>query len=272
MNNFETQLEKSLSIPSGRVKDAMLYSLMAGGKRIRPTLFLKACEAYDIKENVYNIANAIEYIHTYSLIHDDLPAMDNDDYRRGKLTCHKKYDEATAILAGDGLLTEAFYLIATAPISDAHKTQVITLVSEYAGVRGMIKGQEIDMYSTNKDTIEEMDKLKTGCLLTLPLELACVLANDNRRDIWHEIGMLFGVIFQIQDDILDVTSSLEELGKQTNSDEKNNKNTYVSLYGLEVCEKMIEEKYSKIENLRKNFTEDFDAVFDYLFELGKRRN
>lgn len=168
-NKIDEALNKSLeNIKDGTVKEAMLYSLLAGGKRVRPMLFLKACKGYGLDlDSVINVGLAIEFIHTYSLIHDDLPAMDNDDYRRGNLTCHKKYDEAIAILAGDALLTEAFYLIGNTSLSDSIKVRLMMLLSEYSGIRGMIKGQEIDMYHTTEENIMEMDELKTGCLLTI---------------------------------------------------------------------------------------------------------
>lgn len=274
-SKIDEALKNSLNdVANGQVKEAMLYSLLAGGKRVRPILFLKACEGYKVDtDKVMNAALALEYVHTYSLIHDDLPAMDNDDYRRGNLTCHKKYDEAIAILAGDALLTEAFNLICTMDVSDSIKVKLVALLSHFSGVRGMIKGQELDMYDTNESTIMKMDELKTGCLLSLPMMMASIIAGKEKDlDRWNLIGNKFGVIFQIQDDILDVMGNSEELGKATNSDEKNNKVTYMNLYGYDKCIEIINEKYNEIERLSNSFTNDFDSLFCYLKELGSRTN
>ena len=272
---IDEALNKSLDyIVNGTVKEAMNYSLLAGGKRVRPMLFLKACKGYDLDlDSVMNVGLAIEFIHTYSLIHDDLPAMDNDDYRRGNLTCHKKYDEAIAILAGDALLTEAFSLIGSTNLSDSIKVKLMMLLSEYSGIRGMIKGQEIDMYHTTEDNIMQMDELKTGCLLSLPMMMAAIIAEANEDvEKWERVGKKFGLIFQIQDDILDVIGNSEELGKMVNSDSKNEKVTYMKLFGLDKCKDIIADTYKEIDDIRNLFTNDFDELFEYLKELDKRRN
>ena len=273
-NKIDIALKNSLEyIKNGTVKEAMEYSLLAGGKRVRPMLFLKACKGYGLDlDSVINVGLAIEFIHTYSLIHDDLPAMDNDDYRRGNLTCHKKYDEAIAILAGDALLTEAFYLIGNTNLSDSIKVRLMMLLSEYSGIRGMIKGQEIDMYHTTEENIMEMDELKTGCLLSLPMMMAAVIANADDVEKWESVGKKFGLIFQIQDDILDVIGNSEELGKMVNSDIKNEKVTYMKLFGLDRCKEIIADTYSEIEEIRNLFPNTFDELFEYLKELDKRRN
>lgn len=273
-DKIELALAKSLDkVEDGRIKEAMLYSLTAGGKRVRPLLFLKAANGYGLKEDeIMNVAVAIEYVHTYSLIHDDLPAMDNDDYRRGQLTCHKKFDEATAILAGDALLTEAFHLIGDTCFSSDVKIKLVMLLSEYSGIRGMIKGQELDIYNTTNDNIKLMDELKTGCLISLPMIMAAVIAGRTYEiEGWEQIGKKFGLLFQIQDDILDVTSNLEELGKMAYSDEKNQKVTYVKIYGLEECKAIVERTYQEIDGMRKLFTVPHNEVFDYLHSLNNRR-
>ncbi len=257
----------------GRVKEAMLYSLLAGGKRVRPLLFMNTLKGYNIPCADYlNIGLAIECVHTYSLIHDDLPAMDNDDYRRGNLTCHKKFDEATAILAGDALLTEAFHLILNSKANDAQKVKLVDLLSLASGVRGMVKGQELDMYEAKESTLEDMDQLKTGCLLSIPMMMAAIVSgHDEDVANFEKIGKTFGIIFQIQDDILDVTSTQEELGKPVMSDEKNDKTNYVSLYGIDKCNELINEYYLRINEPRNLFTNDFNDLFNYLESLNKRK-
>lgn len=233
-NEFETYLYETVSekLPS-RTKEAMCYSLMNGGKRIRPQLLFAALKHYGIDpKDGYACACAIEMIHTYSLIHDDLPAMDNDDFRRGKPSCHKAYDEACAILAGDGLLTKAFEVILRTKCLDANKLKLVEVLSCYSGIDGMIYGQELDIQSENDpnatlDTLLKIDEYKTAKLLTLPLVCAAIIANKSEDiEVMKKIGYDLGVQFQIQDDILDVTKTSEELGKSA-SDQENNKTTAV---------------------------------------------
>ena len=226
-------------------KQAMTYSLMNGGKRVRPALLLATLEGYGIDPRLgYPCACAIEMIHTYSLIHDDLPAMDNDDLRRGKPSCHKAYNEATAILAGDGLLTKAFEVVLDSQCSDSQKVKLVHELSTYAGVDGMIYGQTLDIAAENEinPTIAlllEIDNYKTAKLITLPLVCGCILAGHTEDiNIFKEIGLALGLEFQMQDDILDVTQSCEVLGKST-SDQENNKVTAVSLLGLEKAKDMV---------------------------------
>ena len=241
MSEFETYLSTVLDdVKNSTVKEAMRYSLMAGGKRIRPQLLLSTLKAYGANAHVgYKAAAAIEMIHTYSLIHDDLPAMDNDTLRRGKPTCHVKYGEANAILAGDALLTQAFVLGANACEEADINCHIVSLLSRYSGADGMVLGQCLDLEGEAKKdiTLEEMKEIhyyKTGRLLTLPLLCAAYLTH-NEKDIpvWENIGSLLGLSFQIQDDVLDVTADETELGKNINSDADNNKTTYVTLLGIE---------------------------------------
>lgn len=246
---FENYLAHCLDyLPQGRIKEAMLYSLNNKAKRIRPLLLLNMVN--DLGENLADalaIAAAIEMIHTYSLIHDDLPAMDNDDYRRGQLTNHKKFDEATAILAGDGLLSEAFTLIAKSNYSDEIKIKLLDKFVEAAGLRGMIKGQELDIYQDDNTDLMVTDLLKTGCLIALPLQCGAIISgNEGFLDKFMEYGKIFGLCFQIQDDILDVMGDEKELGKSINSDAKNSKKTYVSVYGLEKSRDILNEYYTKM--------------------------
>lgn len=241
MSSFETYLSHSLdTLSDSRVKEAMQYSLMAGGKRIRPQLLFAMLKGFGISEQVgYPAAAAIEMIHTYSLIHDDLPAMDNDTLRRGKPTCHVQFDEATAILAGDALLTQAFLKAAEVAADAACLVKILHYVAKCSGGDGMILGQIKDIEGEAKKdiTVEELEDIyyyKTGKLLTLPMVCGALIAgHEEAVSICEEAGKLIGYSFQIQDDVLDVTSTNEALGKNINSDASNEKTTYVSLHSIE---------------------------------------
>ena len=220
--------------------EAMNYSLLGGGKRVRPILFLSTLEAFDVPLDPYlNIAAAIECVHTYSLIHDDLPCMDNDDYRRGRLTNHKKFTPAIATLAGDGLLTAAFEIIAKSEnIFPTIRLQLVQILAEAAGPDGMVGGQIIDMQAEGHDqTISQlrfMDELKTGRLITAPLLMAGVIAemDAEKQAKLIVLGRHLGLLFQIVDDILDKIGDEEKLGKRVGQDEKQSKSTYVQMLGL----------------------------------------
>lgn len=277
MNNFEQTLKALLeNIEPSSVKDAMVYSLMAGGKRVRPKLLFAALESYGIKaEEGFRAAAAIEMIHTYSLIHDDLPAMDNDDLRRGKPTCHKQFDEATAILAGDGLLTEAFYYGITASKDPSKNVRIAAIMAKAAGADGMILGQSLDLEAEKCEhcTFEQLEAIhraKTGALLTLPLLCAAILA-DHDEDIenWRRFGEKLGFYFQIQDDILDLTSSSEELGKST-SDFDNHKQTMATLLGIDKAAELAEVCYDEL-NAMCDQLEHPEAIRSILMELHHRR-
>ena len=249
--NIEEILVKALSgVTDSRVKESMLYSLTAGGKRIRPNLLFTVLEGYGIDPAVGEpFAAAIEMIHTYSLIHDDLPAMDNDDLRRGRPTNHKQFDEATAILAGDGLLTEAFHCAASSSAPAEQVVRAIRILSEMAGPDGMVYGQCLDMNEASDSTyddIRKVHKYKTGCLLSAPLMIGAVLAgkDDSVVEEWHEVGDLLGLAFQIQDDILDITATAEQLGK-SNSDARNEKITVVTLLGEENARTEMHDLYAE---------------------------
>lgn len=238
------------------VKDAMMYSLLNGGKRIRPQLLFATLRAYGLKEEKgYPIAAAIEMIHSYSLIHDDLPAMDNDTLRRGKPTCHVQFDEATAILAGDGLLTMAFEMAAKAGDDPKTSLMIVSECASFAGFEGMILGQAKDLAAegkalTKETELEEIHRYKTGKLLTLPLVCGALLANRHMDlDTWRNIGDLLGISFQIQDDVLDVIGTTEELGKNIGSDAENEKSTYVSIMGIEEATSKAEELFAQAKEL-----------------------
>ena len=252
-------------IKDSSVKDAMLYSLLLGGKRIRPRLLFDVLKGYGINEEEGNpFAVALEMIHTYSLIHDDLPAMDNDDFRRGNLTCHKKFNEATAILAGDALLTEAFNIASNSTVSDDKKVKCINVLATKAGASGMVFGQILDMEEiegiTNIDDLLNIHRHKTGGLLQAPLMMASILANkEEDKDTWEKIGEYLGIAFQAQDDILDVTESEETLGKSA-SDITNNKVSVVSLLGIDEATRLMNKYYEDGIELIKGI-QDFNPAF-----------
>lgn len=237
------------------IYDAMEYSVMAGGKRLRPMMMYQAYKMFggEDKELIEPFMAAIEMIHTYSLVHDDLPAMDNDTYRRGRKTTHVVYGEDMGILAGDALLNFAYETaIKGASATKAAKNAInaLAILSKKAGIMGMVGGQVVDVELTGKKLNEErldfIFKLKTGALLEASLMVGAALAGADEKyiELMEQAGLNIGMAFQIQDDILDVTSTTEELGKPVHSDEKNDKTTYVSLYGLEKSHDDVE-KYSK---------------------------
>ena len=242
--------EKIDELADSKVKEAMRYSLIAPGKRVRPNLLYEVVKGYGLLESVADeFACAIEMIHTYSLIHDDLPGMDNDDLRRGKPTCHKQFDEATAILAGDALLNESMNVIIRMDLDDALKVEVLRYLYNASGLGGMIYGQQQDMYfETHTATLDELQAIhhdKTGALISVPMKIAGLIAKKEDADKLENIGFKLGLAFQIQDDILDVTSTTETLGKKVGSDIANHKSTYVSLLGLEESQKRVEDLFEE---------------------------
>ena len=231
--------------------DAMLYSLLAGGKRIRPVLALETCRMCggDIT-TALPFACAVEMVHTYSLIHDDLPCMDDDDLRRGQPTNHKVYGEATAVLAGDALLTAAFETIAEhgTSLSPERALAASACLGRAAGARGMVGGQALDMagegHSLSLSELEELQRLKTGALISAATEIGCIVAGggEKERAAVRRYAQLLGLAFQIRDDMLDVEGDEATLGKPIGSDAANEKVTFVSLKGMEACEKLVSEK------------------------------
>jgi geranylgeranyl diphosphate synthase type II len=239
-------LEKILhdSPPSEPIVEAMKYSLMAGGKRIRPVLCLAAAEAVGGKpQTVLPAACALEIVHTYSLIHDDLPAMDNDDLRRGKPTCHVAFDEATAILAGDALLTLAFQVLSSVQFTGENQAsgwlKVIHIISTAAGYQGMIRGQMLDMASEGQhltvDELKAMHALKTGALIEASLVCGALLsdARKHQLEILKTYAQNIGLAFQVTDDILNVEGNPKEMGKAVGTDQLREKSTYPAILGLE---------------------------------------
>jgi geranylgeranyl diphosphate synthase type II len=252
--------------PAFRVVQAMHYSLFAGGKRLRPILCLAAAEAVGgSPEEALPLACALEMIHTYSLIHDDLPSMDDDDLRRGQPTCHKQFDEATAILAGDGLLTEAFYTLAAAAPRfqgrEAMLLEIQELLSEAAGYRGMVGGQMLDLMAEGRRiTLKELEtvhRLKTGALLIAATRAGALAGGGSRPQVaaLTAYGERFGLAFQITDDLLDVEGEAAEMGKAPGMDEKRHKATYPALLGLETSRQwaghLVQEALAELEPFKE---------------------
>lgn len=234
--------------PYGDLVDAMAYSLLSGGKRIRPVLTLEACRFSGGKgEDAMAFACALEMIHTYSLIHDDLPCMDNDDFRRGKPTNHRVYGEASAVLAGDALLTTAFEVASHAKhMTSEQVVRAIRCLSQGAGVSGMVAGQVLDMASNGKaltvKQLETIQSLKTGKLIVAAVKLGAIAgkASQDKMEALTIFAEKIGLAFQIQDDILDVEGTQEEIGKPVGSDVANDKTTFVSIMGVSDCRDMVE--------------------------------
>lgn len=265
-----------------KLAEAMEYAVMNGGKRIRPILMYMICDLFEKNnsenyDKVREIAIALEFIHCYSLVHDDLPAMDNDDYRRGKLTVHKKYNEAIGVLVGDVLLTEAFGIIANSKsLGDKNKVEIISKLSEYAGFFGMVGGQFVDMESENKkveiDTLKYIHAHKTGKLLTAAIELPMISLDieGKKREKMVEYSKLLGIAFQIKDDILDIEGNFEEIGKKSN-DVQNEKTTYPSIFGLEKSKKLLQEYLEKAKKIIEDEFEGNQLFLELTDYFGNRK-
>lgn len=276
INEINQRLENILSqYPDSKVKEAMYYSLKAGGKRIRPLIVLQVIRAYGLDYRKYiDIACVLEMIHTYSLIHDDLPGMDNDDLRRGKPTCHKQFGEATAILAGDGLLNEAVNIILQTNLDDSLKLSLVSCLYTSSGINGMILGQEYDIENEgkklSKETLDKIHHYKTGKLLSCAFQMGALIASPNDLEILKQIGYKIGLAFQIQDDILDVTSDAKTLGKNTGSDEANHKETYVTLLGIENSQKEVDLLFNEAQQLVYSLTLNHGLILEIIEKLWKR--
>lgn len=288
VEHINNVLEKFLPAEEGQQRiifEAMNYSVRAGGKRLRPILMEETYHMFGGSSAVIEpFMAAIEMIHTYSLVHDDLPAMDNDEYRRGKKTTHAVYGEAMGILAGDALLNLAYETAAKAfdmEVADARVARAFTVLAKKAGVYGMVGGQVVDVESEKSDdcpiTREKLDfiyRLKTGALIESSMMIGAILAGASSDEVSRveQIAAKLGLAFQIQDDVLDVTSTLEVLGKPVGSDEKNNKATYVT---FEVLDKAV----SDVERISKEAEEQLDdlgyddaflkELFEYLIHREK---
>lgn len=272
MNKFLSRIENNLktllafSENFGSLQPAMRYSVLNGGKRLRPTLVYLTGETFGASlENCDAAASAIEFIHCYSLVHDDLPAMDDDDIRRGKPTCHKAFNEATAILVGDALQALAFSTIAESNLQDSQKIRMIQILSYAAGADGMVGGQALDLaaegHPLTLQQIEQLHRLKTSQLIKAAILMGAVAAHCP-AEIYAELAKfaeLLGLAFQIQDDILDIESSREILGKSTGTDVKLNKATYPAIAGVEAAKQKVQQLSNDaitiLQKLPQNTTE-----------------
>ena len=231
--------------PYGKLQEAMRYSLLSGGKRVRPVLSCAFAHLFaeDWRKAV-PLGCALELVHTYSLIHDDLPCMDDDDLRRGRPTCHRVYGETMAVLAGDALQPEAFAILAAAPgLTDAQRVDAVAVLARAAGADGMVAGQVLDLEGKccSREQVESLHKLKTGAMIAAAAELGCVAAGaspEQRQSALQYAGAV-GLAFQIRDDMLDVIADEGEFGKPIGSDREEGKTTFVDLMGLEGCEREI---------------------------------
>ncbi|WP_320047046.1 farnesyl diphosphate synthase [uncultured Ilyobacter sp.] len=265
------------------IAEGMKYAVLNGGKRIRPILLLMTLELLGERaEKGIPAAVAIEMIHSYSLVHDDLPALDDDDYRRGKLTTHKKYGEAQGILIGDALLTHAFNVLTYENQKiDAEKiVDIVRLTSQYAGIKGMIGGQMVDIESEGKSIdlplLQYIHTHKTGKMISLPVEVACIIAGieKEKKEKLIEYSELIGLAFQIKDDILDIEGDFEKIGKPVGSDTELEKSTYPSIFGMEKTKEMLAEKIEAAKNIiHSEFQSDEGKLFielaDYIHDREK---
>lgn len=294
MNNFDLELKEKTKYVEKIVYsycpreeemqkiiiEAINYSIKAGGKRLRPMLLLETLKLFGGNEkDAYPFMAAIEMIHTYSLVHDDLPAMDNDEYRRGKKTTHAQYGEDMGILAGDGLLNLAYETMSDAVVSSGNPlraAKAMKIIAKKAGIYGMVGGQVVDVINDNKEksleTIDYINNLKTAALIEASMMAGAVLAGAEEENIEcvEKIAKNVGIAFQIQDDILDVTSTTEVLGKPVFSDEKNHKSTYVSICGLDNSKKKVEEYSEEAIQLLDGIGEKNEFLKELIYKLINR--
>lgn len=289
-NDYRNLIETALKnyLPKGeyleqKLIDSMEYSLMIGGKRIRPLLTLLFCELCNTDcKAALPYACAVEMIHTYSLIHDDLPCMDDDDYRRGKLSNHKVFGDDIATLSGDALQSLAFEIMlsdeAVLKTTPDRACKAAFTLAKYCGVLGMVGGQVIDIENEDKNApleiLSEMDDKKTAALIKASCEMGCIIggATNEQIESAREYAHSIGIAFQIVDDILDVTATSEELGKPAGSDSTNNKSTYVSLLGVDKCKKLVEELTNKALDALSAFDADTSALKELALSLKNRKN
>ena len=263
LNTYAKEYLEKLDMPD-LLKESIRYSLVNDGKKIRPLSFLYLLKYYGVDYSKYfDIALAIELVHTYSLVHDDLPEMDNDDYRWGKLTNHKAFGQDIAVLTGDAMLTLAFEVLSECDVEASLKVRLIKQFANYSGAMGMIAGQVYDVkqknYDVDADYLRRMHSLKTGRLIELPMDFACLVANklDEYNDV-REFGQQLGIAYQIKDDILDYYGDFEKIGKLPSDEDMI---TYLSFYGIEECEELLKKHTINAINVAKrlnnNLLEDF---------------
>jgi len=275
---LQAELDRT-DILDDKLRASMAYSLMAGGKRLRPILLMAAADAVGADGTKFiTAACALEMIHTYSLIHDDLPAMDNDDYRRGKLTNHKAYDEGTAILAGDALLTLAFTVILRQQDVPAERLlRVVDEMSRAAGAEGMVGGQMLDLEAENRRiSMEELRRIhmgKTGALFRAALRSGAILAGASEQQLAALTAYAdhFGLAFQITDDILDVVGTAEDIGKPVGSDEKNHKSTYVTLTSLDEAQSLARQTVESAVDALHIFGDEAAFLRELVLYLVRRK-
>ncbi|WP_346663598.1 polyprenyl synthetase family protein [uncultured Merdimonas sp.] len=280
----EDILRQYLPEPEGRqemIMEAMSYSLMAGGKRLRPLLMQEVCALFPRQSRALPVfMAALEMIHTYSLVHDDLPAMDNDEYRRGRKTTHVVYGEDMGILAGDALLNyafeTAFRAFDLAPAESLTIGKALQVLGRKAGIYGMIGGQVVDVKETGhavpREVLDTIYELKTAALIEAAMMIGAILGGATEEEVrkTEQIARNVGVAFQIQDDILDVTSTSETLGKPVGSDEKNEKSTYVTLMGIEACGRIVKERSAEAVSLLRQLPGEHDFLEQLLLALIHR--
>ena len=274
-NDGLTDYLEEIKDSSNVLSTAIEYTVIGGGKRVRPVLCLSTADALgvDLKKALPH-SLAVEFIHSYSLVHDDLPSMDNDDYRRGKLSTHKKFGEAVGVLTGDALLNLAFETVLSKKDFDLLDGKALQILADFAGKNGMIKGQILDLEGEKSNDITEMKLYdivinKTAKLITAPLLISSVLAGGKYFDLLKEYGYNLGFLFQITDDIFDVTETLESIGKTPNKD--TNKITAVNVYGLENARLKAKEYYQKAFNLIKDIKE-FEFLREFTEYIYNRKN
>jgi farnesyl diphosphate synthase len=283
INDYLTKKLKSLTLNDQKLLDAMHYGLLIGGKRMRPYLAYITGATLDAEQSdIDGVAAALECIHAYSLLHDDLPAMDDDDLRRGQLTCHKAFDEATAILAGDSLQTLAFDIIANHNFSPAVDSKRITLLRylvNAAGYQGMCGGQALDLAATNKAIslaqLENLHSLKTGALLEASVNMAAECSDNATAHDKEQLALyakLIGLAYQVRDDIIDITSTEKELGKPAGSDLAANKSTYPALLGLQGAQDKAENLYQQALQALATLPYNTQSLSDFATFIVSRKN
>ena len=283
IKDFSTLVNEEISLliqDKSSIEQAMRYSALAPGKRIRPFLLLATIDTLDGKiSEVIDIAAAIELVHTYSLIHDDLPAMDNANYRRGQLTCHKKFDEATAILAGDALLTYAFEIIGKNQyINPTTKCDLMTALAHAIGYQGMIHGQMLDMQACNEnfdlEKITKLQQLKTGKLISFCCQAAAIVCNadNNQTTALKDYSETLGLLFQITDDFLDYEGETNIVGKDLQQDQIKGKSTFISLLGIDETRKLVQKLTMEAIDALQIFHNKSDCLVDLTKFIAIRKN
>ncbi|MBQ1448031.1 MAG: polyprenyl synthetase family protein [Erysipelotrichaceae bacterium] len=273
MKTFDQYIDDYFtSITDSTIKEAMRYALQ-GGKRLRSSMIFDTIRSNDKDPSIaYPFALALEMIHSYSLVHDDLPCMDNDLLRRGKPSTFAKYGEANGLLAGDALLTEAFKV--SCVFDNPNSLSVVAELSKAAGANGMVYGQFLDLSADGKDIsleqLKEIEVYKTGKLFTAALRIGAILSGDDDLAFYDRLGCLIGEIFQIQDDLLDVTKTTEELGKPALSDIKNNKSTILSFMSIEKARLLLNDMYAEAERLFENKEFSDDSLYNLVKTIENR--